>query len=296
MPPRAEKADAPRAAQDPRRWGALVLAALLLLGLTGLPLALVYAPDPARAHDAVAALAQGRLAPARAVHAWAASAAVALVAIHMGAAIARERYHAAGRRVAVAGLLALALLLTLLFTGTILPWDQRGWEAFVHLRTGAAAAGIPLAEPDPQAAPLGLLFYAHVLVLPALLLGLVAWHVRRGSGARLALRRLWLLARSTWRPALALVAALLLLAPLAPPPLGPAPLPGLSLTRPEWPFLWLVPLQDAFGARGLLALPLALAAGVAWAALDRRSSTRARAWGVGIVAATWGLLTLLALR
>lgn len=242
---------------DARSLGILALALLILLALPGIALSLRYAPSPDAAHDAVVASDAGPLRFARGMHFWAASLVLVLLLLHIARAYVAGRIDVPGRRAALGGLAALAILVFAFFTGTILPWDQQGWEAFVHLRDGAGILRVPLGTETPADTPLRAIFFLHIFLVPAALLALLALHLRRkekGSGAR----RLFALARAHWRPLAGILVIVALLARLAPPLLGPAPLEGLQVSRPDWPFLWLVPLQDKVGSVGLFALPLLL--------------------------------------
>lgn len=264
---------------DARRLGAALGAALVALAIAGVALAVAYAPRPDAAHDAV----RGQTSWLRGAHAWGASAAVALLALVLARA-----YLAGPRRAALAALLALGGAIALYQLGTILPWDQQAWEGFQHLRAASARVGVAWGSAeDPGAAPLAIVFWAHVLPLPLALAGL-AWARRarvRGDLARLGERRVLLVAAAT-------LAALGALAVWFPPALGPAPIPGLVVSRPHWPFLWLVPLQDLAGLSALLALPLAFLAGAALLLLRRAPSRRARLVTLALVALAWGALTL----
>lgn len=282
-----------RTSVDARRLGAILLVVLLALGASGLPLALSYDPAPERAHESVVDMDAGALHLLRGGHAWAATVVLVLVALHLARAHAAGRLRALGRPAAMAGLSTLALLVGAYFSGTILPWDQQGWEAFEHLQTGARVVGAEIGEARaPSGTPLGLLFYAHVLAVPLALLALVLAHVHRGS-LRADMARVAGLLRSTLAPALIVLAAIPILAFALPPALGPAPIPGLLVTRPDWPFLWLVPIQDAVGAAGLFALPLAFVIAAALLARRATPSPRRRLVALVLVAGAWGALSVL---
>ncbi|HYV01748.1 MAG TPA: cytochrome b N-terminal domain-containing protein, partial [Actinomycetota bacterium] len=58
--------------------------------------------------------------------------------------------------------------------------------------------------------------------------------------------------------ALVLVGILTILAVLAPPPHGPAPVEGIEVTKPPWPMLWIYPVEDWVGVSGILWATIAL--------------------------------------
>lgn len=57
---------------------------------------------------------------------------------------------------------------------------------------------------------------------------------------------------------LLLVGILTVLAVLAPPGHGPAPVEGIEVTKPPWPLLWLYPIENWVGVSGILWATLAV--------------------------------------
>ncbi len=51
---------------------------------------------------------------------------------------------------------------------------------------------------------------------------------------------------------------LAVLAVLAPPAHGPAPVEGIEVTKPPWPMLWLYPIENWVGVSGILWATLAV--------------------------------------
>lgn len=287
-----ERAPPPPVRADPRKLGAALLVVLLSLGLAGVPLALLYVPTPAGAHASVERLSAGWTGFLRSAHAWAAAGVVALALLHAARAYVAGSVPAVRGR-AVAGVAALALLLATFLAGTILPWDQQSWEALQHLRDGAGLFGIPVPGKTPAEAPINVAFWAHVLTLPILLIVILAVHLAR-AGWRPDVARIGLRIRSALPMAGLVLALIVAAALLAPASLGPAPIPGLSVSRPDWPFLWLVPVQDAVGPLGLFALPLALGALAFGVWKGGGGTVRGRAVIVIAIAVVFAILTLLA--
>lgn len=260
---------------------ALLAGAILLALLSGVGLAFAYDADPEGAHASVASLAGG-LGFLRGLHAWSASASVALAAVALVAAFVDARVADA-----VGALVALGILLLALLSGGILAFDQHGWESFEHVQRGAALAGIRIGTEDaPEATPLRAILLAHAILVPIALILVTAVRTRVWRPSE---------ARPHWRALAALGLVLALAAILLRPELGPAPIPRLALTRPEWPFLWLAPLQDAWGDAALLVLPAAFAlGGVALASASRlaRGARLALAWAAALLwlGLTWGAL------
>lgn len=242
--------------------GALCVALAVATGAALLP---GYRADPAQAHEASAA--QPRLLVS--AHAWSASLVLA-VSFVVGARAFVAGSH--GRRVLLAGVGVVALLLAAYEAGAVLPWDQQASEAWRHVKDGAALFAVRL--PDS----LVLVLVAHVVLAGAAAV-LVAWGVRLDR-------------RTTLVGAGLALAVVVGLAFVAPEPLGPAPVQGLYIGRPHWPFLWLVPVQTWYGTAGLLALPVAVACALALAWwVPKVRGVRIAILLVGVV--TLGGLTLL---
>ncbi|HLE96701.1 MAG TPA: hypothetical protein VI997_04955 [Candidatus Thermoplasmatota archaeon] len=279
-------------APSARLLGGVALLLLVALGVAGVVLALVYEAAPEAAHDAVARIvARPLLGFVRSFHAWAASAALVVALLAGARAYVSGGLSAWPRRARLAALGALAVLVAAFATGSVLRWDHAAWESYEHVRMGARLFAVPLPG-APEAAPLPAFFLVHVLAVPVVLAAALVVLVARRPGAAARLRVALVEAAPAATVLLVAVAALALVRPAA---FGPPPLPGVVVARPEWPFLWLVPLQDAFGAPALLALPLAFVL-VAFALVRPAASRRARAWGVGLATGLLAVLTVLALR
>lgn len=275
--------------------GAILLALLGLSGLTGIALALAYDASPQRAHRVVADQVGGVLGFLWGVHAWTASLLLVVAALHPSRAWLRGRVREVSWRKWLTGTGALGVLVFAFFSGTILPWDQQGWEAFQHVQYGFDVFGVDLFDAEaPAEAPLDWAFLAHVFAVPALLAATVGWHLWRGLAWRTHARTMVKLVRSGWRRAWPLAVLAVALALVWPPLHGPAPVPRLQVTRPDWPFLWLLPVQRWLDSVGLWALP----AGVASLGALRLVPEGSRAWRLavlGVVAAAWLTLTLFGL-
>jgi quinol-cytochrome oxidoreductase complex cytochrome b subunit len=255
------------------RWfhflGGLTLASALALVGTGLWLAQFYNPNPIGAHDSVVYIVTR--APlgdvVRSLHAWAATAMVASLVAHLAVVFVRRCY-VRPREVTWwtgAGMAAAVFLLAV--TGTVLRYDQEGFEALAHLRAGAELAG-PLGAPfredfAPSAPVLARVFQWHTSLLPLVLFGLLALHLWlvRHLGLRAAeppsvpfARHLRKLAGA----ACVLVAALGALALLVPEDLGYPPVPSVEVTKPFWPLLWVYGLENLFGLHAMVWGPLAV--------------------------------------
>lgn len=267
---------------------AAAVAALVALAASGVLLALAYDARADHAHASVWLIGTGPLASVRSLHFWSASAALILALV----LTVRAWLAGDGARTGAVLLLLLSLGLFGFLSGSILAWDEHGWQSAQHLVGGFASFGMEV-DVRPSSFPLSLVFVLHALV-PAFAVLLVAPPLFRALRSR---HRFTLLARRSSRLALrsflmALVglgaAALLFRLPL-----GPAPGAGIQQGKPEWPFLWLLPLEDALGELALLLLPASMALmGLAFLARPRRT---VRTWIALACSVILGVLALVGL-
>ena len=241
------------------RWayvfGSALVALLAAQTLSGLALALSYSPSVASAWASVARLELSSLGHLlRALHAHGATFTIAVVCLHLLQTALYGAYRAPREVTWWLGLVLLGIVLAFALTGSLLPWDERGYWA---TRVTAGIAGtVPLVGPGLHDALLGgselgnlslTRFYAlHAVLLPLLLLLAGAAHVagvRRHGITPLAPdpakdEAFW--PRQAFYDAafsLLLLAGLLALSLAKGAPLGaPADPTGAAAPRPEWYF------------------------------------------------------------
>jgi len=214
------------------------------------------------------------------------------------------------------GLGLLGITLGLIFTGTVLKWDQEGFEALGHnIEAGAllGAFGFWFSTDFTASLPiLGRLYIAHIVILPALGTFLLIAHF-------LLVKRLGISSRpadadaalgggpapdrsgSTFVAHLArmigfglvILAATVVLTLIWEPALGPQPVPGTEVTKPPWMFLPIYPFEDWFGLAALLWVPALLFGGLALLPFVDRSPYRTPRRRRVVI--TLGLVVLIAL-
>src|SRR5450830_284709 len=180
--------------------GSATLAVFLVQIVTGVVLAMYYAPSPDHAYDSIRYLQQHVLSGAllRGIHHWAASAMVVLVLAHMIRVFWTGAYKYPREINWVLGVALLFVVLGFSFTGYLLPWDQKAYWA---TQVGTNIAGTtPVVGPmmvkllrggtQLGAATLARFFALHVLLLPMLLVIVVMLHlslvIRQGIAPRTA--------------------------------------------------------------------------------------------------------------
>jgi ubiquinol-cytochrome c reductase cytochrome b subunit len=205
-----------------------------------------------------------------------------------------------------------SLVIAGLFTGTVLKWDQEGFEALAH-NTGIAellgGLGFWFTPEMAENVPILLRLYAaHVVIVPGLIVVLLVLHAllikRHGisrhplidatAGERDELFTGHL--RRVGALGLAMAGVLGVLAVLWPPPIGPTPVEGIEVTKPPWPFLWMFMLENWFHLQAILWGTVALFALLAVLPfLDRRPQRGWRRRPVAITATAAVVLILVVL-
>ncbi len=294
--------------------------------LTGLLLAVWYAPTPDHAHASVLAI-ESRVpggSLVRGLHHWGASAMVIAVVLHLFRTFWFGSYRKPRELNWLAGVGLLLLVLGFGFTGYLLPWDQKAYWATVVGTT--APASLPVLGPLTARLMTGgagvgawtlTRFYAlHAMLLPLLTLVLVAVHVglmrlhgHAGSPSRPDPKEPFFPYQSARDATVFAVvsAALLAMAWRFPAPLEAIANPSDAsyVPRPEWYFLPLFELLKLFKGPlepigtallpGLFLLALAL---VPWIdrGADRLPSARKAVLAAGLaIAAGLGLLLAIGL-
>jgi len=169
-------------------FGSIALFAFLLQVVTGILLALNYAPTPPEAYDSlryiVTQVTAGRFM--RALHHWGASLMIVIVVLHMIQTFLWGSYKKPREATWIAGVVLLLLTLAFGLSGYLLPWDNRAyWGTVVTTEISALAPGAgPLLVRllGSNGTAIGAItftrFYvAHVQLLPPLTVLLIAIHV-----------------------------------------------------------------------------------------------------------------------
>lgn len=257
--------------------GGITAASFMVLVVSGILLAQFYSPMPEEANQSVRDIMTrvwgGNFI--RGVHFWAAQAMYTTAILHLARVFLTGSYKKPREGNWLVGVALLGLTTLALFTGTVLKWDQEGFEALGHnLEIGALLGGLGFwfsPTLSDRISILVRLYGAHVVIIPGLILVLVMLHfllVKRhkvsphpllrgdaaGEQAPAAepsepftshLRRLVAFG-------LALTGILGVLAVVAPPGVGASPVAGVEVTRPPWMFWWPFTLENWFGLSSIL--------------------------------------------
>jgi ubiquinol-cytochrome c reductase cytochrome b subunit len=285
------------------------LGSVLLFGLgvqvvTGVALALYYAPTPDHAWDSVRFIETGVRGGAflRGLHHWGASIVVVAAVLHLIRVVFFGSYRKPRELNWIVGLLLLQVILAFGLTGYLLPWDQRAyWATVVTINiaqltpiAGDAVGAMMRGGAEIGALTLTRWYAVHVLVLPLLLAVLVTLHLylmrRHGiSGpmrARAGASQMFFPYQASRDLTVAAAVGVLLAvlawkgAPVLEPPADPTS--SDYVPRPDWYFLGLFQLLKYFPGRleviGALVIPgiaMTVLALLPW--LDRGRSRQMRA-------------------
>lgn len=295
---------------EANRWpymlGGLTTALIVLLIVTGLYLEQFYQPNPVGARDSVVYIITR--APLgdwiRSVHYWSAGALTVTITGHLGYVFWRRSYRKPRELTWWAGVALASLVFLLIVTGTVLRGDEEGFEALAHFTGGgkllAALGGTFFTDSfTPSTSLLARIYALHTSLVPLVMIaviGLHFWLIRQlgihADSSRTSVFRNHLV-RLTG-VALLLFGLIGLLALVAPSGLGYPPVPGMEVTKPFWPVLWVYGLENLTGMWGMVIGPSVLGAFLlALPLIDRgqddRPGLRGPAGWVGVVL---GLLVL----
>src|SRR2546423_5233458 len=173
------------------RWayvfGSVLLFLFISQTVTGIFLSLYYAPTADHAHTTVAYIVKEVTGGSflRSLHAYGSSAVVIVVLLHLTQTFLYGAYKGRREVLWISGCALFGLMLAMAFTGYLLPWDQK---AFFATTVGTnMASEVPLIGSilkrfmrggnEMGTLTLSRFFVAHVFLLPAAILGLIASHV-----------------------------------------------------------------------------------------------------------------------
>ncbi len=171
----------------------LAIICLFLQALTGVLMAFAYQATPDSAYTSTYHIANeipyGWLV--RTVHAWGAVLVVLFVTVHIVSVFLAASYRGDRQAKWFLGIFALLVCVALGVSGQLLPWDQAAYwstsESISLTRqvplVGEWVAGVMLGGTSIGAATLTRFSSAHIMLLPAMLVGLLVFHLRAGRGS-----------------------------------------------------------------------------------------------------------------
>jgi ubiquinol-cytochrome c reductase cytochrome b subunit len=306
-------------------FGSATLFLFILQAITGMFLAVYYAPTPDHAYDSVQFIEQqvsfGWFV--RGLHHWGASGMVIAVGLHMLQVFLYGAFKPPREMMWMVGVVLFLLVMAFAFTGYLLPWDQTAyWATQVGINmvgtvplVGEFLVRVMRGGDTLGALTLSRFFAVHVLFLPALIVAGILLHLfilRRVGPAgpwddrKAAAVSETFYPRQVYMDAVVMVVVFLVLAFLAtfvPFPLADKANPADTtfVPVPEWYFLFYYELlKHVHGPLEPLAtwvLPaVAIMVLLVWPFIDRQKTVRAPASRpVGMVIAALFLITVFSL-
>src|SRR6266545_3007547 len=162
--------------------GGVTLAMFIVLIATGIILVQFYNPTPEGANASVRDIEQNIALGSfiRGVHYWAAQAMYVTAALHLLRIFFTGSYKKPREGNWLIGVSMFGLVILALFTGTVLKWDQEGYEALSHnIEIGRllGGAGVWFSPDFAKNVPILVRLYgAHVVIIPVLIFALFVWH------------------------------------------------------------------------------------------------------------------------
>ncbi len=240
--------------------GGMTLSSFGVLVISGILLAQFYVPDPERANASLHYLMDQVYLGwyLRGIHFWAAEVLTVTMVLHLIRVYVTASYKNPREVNWLVGIALLVMMITLLFTGTVIKWDQEGYEALAHflwVTKKMGILGLPLTAEFAWGVPLvSRIYMVHVSLLPLVTLALVGLHLfyvkyhklssqpeKPESGAQILFTDHMVYLRRTGSGVFFLIC---LLALLIAPPLGDQPVLGMEVTKPPWQFVWIYPLEN----------------------------------------------------
>ncbi len=242
--------------------GGMTLSSFTLLVLSGVLLAQFYVPDPDRANPSVHYLVDQVWLGwfLRGIHFWAGEVLTVTLLLHMIRVVFTGSYKAPREVNWYVGVGLLLMMVGLLFTGTVLKWDQEAYEALSHftwVADGMGILGVPLTEQFAQGVPLlSRIYMWHISLLPLLTIPLIGLHLfyikyhqlsplpeQPQGGMKIPFSRHLVYLNRAGSGVFLLICVLAL---TIAPPLGEPPVAGLEVTKPPWQFVWLYALENVW--------------------------------------------------
>ena len=269
--------------------GGMTITSFGVLVISGILLAQFFNPTPERANSSVHFLMDQVYLGwfLRGIHFWAGEILTITIILHMIRVFYTASYKNPREINWLIGVVLLGFMITLMFTGTVLKWDQEGYEALDHFLWVAekfGILGVPLTEKFSPGVPLlSRIYMAHISLLPIVTMGLLGLHVfyikyhklsaKPGTTDTSPMIPFTQHMAYLRRAGIGIFTLICLLALTVAPPLGNEPIMGLEVTKPPWQFVWIYALENIW-VPSLIVAPIFIGLGlVSVPFIDRSTET-----------------------
>ena len=255
--------------------GGVTLVGFVLLIITGIIMAFFITPTVNQVHQSVLELASNPWGFwLRSFHRWLAEAVMFLIILHMSRIIFTGSYRGKRKLNWFFGIGLFLITFVFFFSGTVVKWDQEGYEAYQH--TIEALELLPVFGPLLAKFVTGTtavmrMFVTHTLVLPFLLLIFLIPHlvlIKLNGLSPLPGKKttqkitFYEHVKKIFAWSSVVYGLIGYLAIQFPAILYPGPYAGVELTKPPWLFLVLYQFEDWLGISTLLILPIFIVLGL----------------------------------
>jgi quinol-cytochrome oxidoreductase complex cytochrome b subunit len=255
--------------------GGVTFVGFILLIITGIVMTFFFTATVDKARDSVLALSSSPWGLwLRSFHRWLAETVIFLIILHMTRIIFTGSYRGSRKTNWFFGIALLVIALAFLYTGTVVKWDQEGYEAYRHLVEQVELVpviGAPFSAFLQATSVVMTMFVTHTLVLPLLFLLFLIPHLVLMKlnglsplpGKKVTKEiKLSKHIRKIFGWSFVIYGFISYLAMQFPAVLYPGPYTGIEMTKPPWILLVLYQFEDWFGVKYLSVFPLLLVIGL----------------------------------
>jgi ubiquinol-cytochrome c reductase cytochrome b subunit len=253
--------------------GGLTFFCFLMAMGSGMLMAQFYSPSPSTAYASVKYISTtSGLQFLRGVHFWSANLGFLMLIIHMLRVIVTGAFRPPRIPTYFAGLGLLLMIFMIYFTGTVLRWDQEGYEAITHFMAVNKLLGpigaIFQEDFTLSTSMLSRIFALHTSALQIIFIGFLVLHIfyikyfgispkpyqtEEDYQASLDGKTTFMgHAKLLGMLSAGMILIIIALAAFFPPGLFEAAKPGMEMTKPAWPFWLFVPFENLIGVGGIL--------------------------------------------
>jgi len=240
---------------------------------SGMLMSQFYSPSPSTAYASVKYISTTRgLQFLRGVHFWSANLGFLMLIVHMLRVLVTGAFKSPRLPTYFAGLGLLLMIFLIFFTGTVLRWDQEGYEALSHFLAVNKLLG-PIGaffqeDFTLSTSMLSRIFALHTSALQIFFIGFLVLHIFYIKYFGISPKpyqaeenyRAGLDGKSTFMGhakllgmlSAGMIVIILALAAFFPPVLFKVAKPGMEMIKPAWPFWLFVPFENLIGVGGIL--------------------------------------------
>lgn len=302
----------------PYTLGGITLISLTILFISGFILTQFYNPAVSDANRSILYIKDNVYLGwfIRGIHYWAVQIITVTVSLHLIRVFMTSSYKNPREFTWLSGVLILSIIGGFIFTGTVLKWDQEGYEALQHhlwVMEKIGFIGNILSENFSRVNMLGRLYTVHISILPILTIMLLLVHIFLIKfhgisplpwGGEVKAKNPELVSgmvdftshiRQLIKYGLFTLLIISILAIVIEPPLGGEPVEGVEVTKPPWMFLWLYSLENIWVYFMIVAPNVILLMLFLLPFIDRSSSIKLHERKIAIVIFIIMLMTMVGL-